>query len=68
MIHPADAHLLAQRSANDKEKHLKIQTQIDYSATPTLTLPSLSTMWSQVTPCIFWPKQFRLKSLPAEMF
>lgn len=31
MIHPADAHLVAQRSANDKEKHLKIQTQIDYS-------------------------------------
>lgn len=34
MIHPADAHLVAQRSTNDKEKHLKIQTQIDYAETP----------------------------------
>lgn len=29
-IHPADAHKVAQSSENDKEKHLKIQTQIDY--------------------------------------
>lgn len=32
MIHPADAHEIGSRSENDKEKHLKIQMQGDYSS------------------------------------
>lgn len=68
MIHPADAHLVAQRSTNDKEKHLKIQTQIAYAETPIPTPPITLNPGEQIVPWIFWPKQFHSKSLPAKMF